>query len=241
MNDSSNDFDQPSPGLGFGDPPPPPLASRRHTFRLVAIVCAIAFIGILQSRQPAQPPAASRIPLYLSVVAVQILFVWFINKGIRSRGHSLLTLLGDRWRKPSSFAVDATLAIAFVLLLRGCTLLLHHALGQSAAKASFLLPHGLLESLIWTAVAILSGVCEEIVYRGYLQRQLWSLIRSLPLAILLQAIIFAAAHIYQGWRPALITGVYGLSFGLLAAWRRSIVPGVFAHSLIDIVGGLLGR
>jgi membrane protease YdiL (CAAX protease family) len=95
--------------------------------------------------------------------------------------------------------------------------------------------------LLWAAVAIIAGSCEELIYRGYLQRQLWSLTQSLSVAILLQAIIFATAHLYQGWRPAMLTGVFGLAFGLLAAWRKSIVPGAIAHSLIDIVGGLVPR
>lgn len=95
--------------------------------------------------------------------------------------------------------------------------------------------------MVWVIVALVAGTCEEMVYRGYLQPQLWSLTGSLPLAIVVQAIVFATAHIYQGWRAAIITGVYGLAFGVLAAWRRSIVPGAIAHSLIDILGGLAGR
>jgi membrane protease YdiL (CAAX protease family) len=57
----------------------------------------------------------------------------------------------------------------------------------------------------------------ELVFRGYLQRQLWSLTRNLPAAILLQSFIFALRQIYQGWKPALITAIYGLLFGLVAA------------------------
>jgi hypothetical protein len=28
-----------------------------------------------------------------------------------------------------------------------------------------------------------------------------------------------------------------LVFGLLAAWRRSIIPGAIAHMVVDILGG----
>jgi hypothetical protein len=47
-------------------------------------------------------------------------------------------------------------------------------------------------------VAITAGICEEIVYRGYLQRQLSAFTGSLPIAVCLQAAIFGAAHLYQG-------------------------------------------
>jgi membrane protease YdiL (CAAX protease family) len=56
-------------------------------------------------------------------------------------------------------------------------------------------------------------------------------------ALFLQAIIFAIGHIYQGWKPALVTANYGLIFRLVAAWRR-IIPGAIAHAVVDIIGGL---
>ena len=100
------------------------------------------------------------------------------------------------------------------------------------------MPKTMSESLIWILVSLSAGTCEELVYRGYLQRQLWSLTSSLSLALILQSMIFAVGHIYQGWKPALVTAIYGLIFGLVAAWRRSIIPGALAHALVDIIGGL---
>ena len=35
-----------------------------------------------------------------------------------------------------------------------------------------------------------------------------------------------------------VTAAYGLVFGLVAAWRRSIIPGAIAHAIVDIMGGL---
>jgi hypothetical protein len=32
----------------------------------------------------------------------------------------------------------------------------------------------------------------------------------------------------------------GVMSGILAHWRKSVRPGMFAHSLQDIIGGLLG-
>jgi membrane protease YdiL (CAAX protease family) len=61
---------------------------------------------------------------------------------------------------------------------------------------------------------------------------------SLPAAVFLQAAVFAGAHSYQGWRPALVAGAYGLAFGALAAARKSLRPGILAHTLVDVVGGV---
>src|SRR5205823_4531206 len=102
----------------------------------------------------------------------------------------------------------------------------------------FLLPTTLSESIVWITVSAAAGICEELVFRGYLQRQLWSLIGNLPAALLLQAFAFGIGHIYQGWKPALVTAIYGLFLGLVAAWRRSIIPGAIAHAMVDVMGGL---
>jgi membrane protease YdiL (CAAX protease family) len=227
---------------GLSDLPPPPLASKRHTSRFLLIVAGIAFVGFLQTRQLSQAHAVpSRIPLYISVAALQLVFVWFINKGIRARGYSLVTLVGRRWKSARCGLVDISLGLAVVLLLRALTLLLRLAFGPTLAKVSFLLPHTFVESAMWICLAAIAGISEELVFRGYLQRQLWSLMQSLPVAILAQAAVFSVSHLYQGWRPALVTGLYGLVFGLLAAWRRSIVPGAIAHTATDMFGGLFGH
>lgn len=217
---------------------PPLLASRRHTVRFILIVCGIALLGFLQSHRSAPAAGGSRVALYVSIAALQLLFVWFIHKGVKARSGSLRDLIGRRWRSPFDGLRDTALAILFVVGLRGCSVVLQHVLGHSVANTGFLLPVGPLESLLWIGVAITAGVCEEIVYRGYLQPQFWALSGNLPLSIALQALVFGVAHVYQGWRPAVITVVYGLAFGLLAAWRKSIVPGAIAHSLVDVIAGI---
>jgi len=232
----------PGASRGFGDLQPPLLASRRHAVRFVLIVCGIAILGFLQSLRSAPPsPGSSRVPLYLSIAALQLLFVWFVRKGIRARGGSLRDLFGKLWHSLFDGLRDTLLALLFVAALRGGSFVLLYLLGQSSANTAFLLPSNPLELFLWFGVSVAAGVCEEIVYRGYLQRQLWALSGNLPLAIALQSLIFGVAHLYQGWRPALITAVFGLAFGLLAAWRKSIIPGAIAHSLIDLIAGIFRR
>ncbi|MEY2563179.1 MAG: protease family protein [Verrucomicrobiota bacterium] len=242
MNADKTSESFPGASRGFGDPSPPLLASRRHTIRFVVIVCGIAIAGFLQSHSAAPlSPGSSRVPLYVSIVFLQLLFVWFVHKGTRTRGGSLRDLFGKGWRSAFDGVRDVVLALLFVAALRACSLVLQYLLGQSLANTAFLLPHGPVELFLWVGVAIVAGFCEEIVYRGYLQPQLWALCGKLPWAIVLQALVFGIAHVYQGWRPALITAVYGLAFGLLAACRRSIIPGAISHSLIDLIAGFYQR
>jgi len=227
---------------GFADPPPDALASDRHLRRLLYIVVGIAVAMLVQARKSAPTPAvSSRIPLYLALIAVELSLVWFVAIGIRARGHTLRELLGRRWRTPFEGAGDIILALATAGLLRISQPLLYYLLGRWSSNTGFLLPTTLPESALWIAVSVTAGACEELVFRGYLQSQLWSLTKNLPAALLLQAFIFAIGHIYQGWKPALVTAIYGLVFGPVAAWRRSIIPGAIAHTIIDVMGGLIRR
>jgi membrane protease YdiL (CAAX protease family) len=227
---------------GFADPPPEALASGRHLRRLLYIVLGIAIAMLAQARKSAPIQVTpSRIPLYLALIAVEFSLAWFVAIGIHARGHTLRELLGRGWRTVFDGVGDVALALATAGLLRVSGPILYYLLGYWSSNTGFLLPATLPESVIWIAVSAAAGVCEELVFRGYLQRQLWSLTKNLPTALLLQAIIFSIGHIYQGWKPALVTAIYGLVFGLVAAWRRSIIPGAIAHALIDVMGGLIRR
>jgi membrane protease YdiL (CAAX protease family) len=89
-------------------------------------------------------------------------------------------------------------------------------------------------------VSISAGISEEIVFRGYLQRQLTALTGRTWLALLLQVTVFGIAHGYQGVQNCVAIALYGALFTLLALWRKSLRPGMIAHACTDIAGGLLG-
>ena len=223
---------------GFRDPAPAPLASPRHLRRFIYIAIGIGVAMLLQARGSSAAPVMSRIPLYIGLIVVELSLVWFVALGVRARGHKLVDVLGEGWRTAPRAGTDIVCAIGVAMLLRFSGPLLYELLGRWKSAAGFLLPASWAETAVWIALSIAAGVCEETVYRGYLQRQLWSFTRSLPAALLLQSLIFGVGHIYQGWKPALVTAIYGLLFGIVAAWRRSIIPGAIAHAIGDIVGGL---
>jgi len=77
-----------------------------------------------------------------------------------------------------------------------------------------------------------------VVFRGYFQQQFEAWTRSPSIALLLQAALFAVSHGYQGARACAKIAVFGVLFGLVALWRGSLRPGMIAHALTDIVGGI---
>jgi len=96
-----------------------------------------------------------------------------------------------------------------------------------------------VEKELWVVLSITAGICEEAIYRSYLQRQFIALTKSVPLGIVLSALVFGAAHSYQGLAQAMLIGTLGAMGGTLAYWRRSVRPGMIAHVLQDVLGGFI--
>ena len=104
-------------------------------------------------------------------------------------------------------------------------------------QLGFLIHGTTLELLIWFSVSATAGISEEIIFRGYLQRQFAGITRSMLAGVLISAAIFGAAHGYEGGPRMILIGIYGLMFGLLAWWRKSLRPGMIAHAWHDAISG----
>jgi hypothetical protein len=114
-------------------------------------------------------------------------------------------------------------------------------LGPDQAKSvGAFLPRSLVEISLWIALSLTAGFCEELVFRGYFQRQFGALTRNRAAALLLQAVLFGVAHGYQGIAAIIKITLFGVLYGALALWRRSLRPGMVAHAWSDIYSGWLG-
>jgi uncharacterized protein len=223
------------------------IASARHTVGLLLIQLGLAAGGAyLQSRPSAGPNLAPAhgglVPLYVSMIGLEWGLVWYVWGGIHDKGYRLLDLVGGRWSDWKNVAADLTIALPFWILWEATARLVQFALGESHAKTvQGLLPQTWLEIVLWMALSASAGVCEEIVFRGYFQKQFQAITGSIALAVVLQALIFGAGHAYQGMKQVVVISVLGVLYGLLAAWRKNLRPGMIAHTGSDIVGGLLGK
>ncbi len=91
-------------------------------------------------------------------------------------------------------------------------------------------------------LCLLVGVAEELVFRGYLQQQFTAWSRGAAAGgVVFSAIMFGAAHGYEGVRAMFLLAVFGALFSLLALFRRNLRAGIFAHSWHDAIAGLTGR
>lgn len=190
------------------------------------------------------PLGVHKIPQYLWTMSWEWLLTAFVYLGVRKR-IKLRELIGGRWANVEDVLIDLVVASAFwlaAIAVLGVGAKLMHLdeagrFDSMRRQLGFLIPDTTLELLIWFSVSATAGICEEIIFRGYLQRQFAAITRSIVAGVLISAVIFGAAHGYEGGPRMILIGIYGLMFGLLAWWRKSLRPGMIAHAWHDAFSG----
>jgi membrane protease YdiL (CAAX protease family) len=228
-------------------PSPRLIAPWWHTAVLVALFLGLAVGGAFFQRHARSEPGILRqhpqvVPLYLSLMAMEWgLFVWVWRGGRRKTRTKLRELIGGKWASAKDVLVDCGLALglwaAWILAERAWNL--GFGVGHAASIQTFLPQRG-LEILLWVGVSISAGFCEELVFRGYFQKQFETFTHSRWIALLLQAALFGIAHGYQGIEACLKIACFGALYGLLAVWRGSLRPGMMAHAGGDVLSGIFG-
>jgi len=210
----------------------------------MGIVLFILLGASLGGSRGVHPLSGHKIRQYLWTMAWEWVLTAFVYVGVRKR-MTLRELIGGRWGDAEDVLIDLVIAsgfwIAAVAVLGAGAKALH--LDQAGKfdsmrrQLGFLIPSTTLELAIWFCVSATAGICEEIIFRGYLQRQFAGITRSMAAGVLLSAVVFGAAHGYEGQPRMILIGIYGLMFGLLAWWRKSLRPGMIAHAWHDAISG----
>jgi hypothetical protein len=217
------------------------LAPVWHTAALVALIVAVALVGTLlgAAAAPSHPTQGRAIGAAISLVPSIVVgwgLVFYVARVGRPR-NALGSLLGRGWRRPGEAATDAALAAGAFVLIEGTAFVVRRLSGGGAESVVQALPRAPLVQATWVAFALSAGFCEEVVYRGYLRRQLAAFTRRADAGILLQGVLFGVAHLDQGPGKATLAASYGILLGALAWWRRSLLPGILCHVAVDVVAG----
>ncbi len=220
------------------------LAPAAHTAVLIALIVAVAATGTWLTRAGStfaapSPAAASQAALYLEMMGVAWGLLFYVCRVGRPRS-ALRELVGERWTSVGRALGDIGLAAAGWLVVEACEIawmrLFAAPRGSSVAA---MLPHSWMMRVAWAAVSVSVGLSEEVVYRGYVQKQLAAFTGRPTVATVLQAVLFGLAHADRGSATMTRFAVYGLALGALARWRRSLLPGILCHACTNLASGLL--
>jgi membrane protease YdiL (CAAX protease family) len=219
------------------------VASPVHTVFLLIALAAVCALGYISVHRQAVVHTPNRLLFYLPTMAWEWLVVGYIYWGLRRHGKSMRNIAGKRWTSASDFFIDIAIAFGFWIVAIFVLSLVARAVGANGMSQAvrLLAPQGALESFVWVALAVTAGICEETIFRGYLQRQFVAWTGNAPVGVLLSAVMFGAGHIYQGTKATIVIGVYGLLFGILAETRQNLRPGFITHAWHDAITGLIVR
>jgi uncharacterized protein len=214
---------------------------------LVFLGVAVPVLGRRRVRQLIEMPSTTkmdRLSLYASTLAFQWIAagVIFWRTNARQIRASQLGLAIPH----APLTVSATVVLAALILLNQIMGLrrlqtqpekIQGILPQLALK---LFPQDDVERLAFFALVTTVALCEELIYRGFVQRVFQDTSRGSVLAAVLgSAVFFALAHLYQGRRGLISTLTIGLLFSTIRAWTGSLLPCIVAHFVADITVGLL--
>jgi|APTNR8051073442_1049403.scaffolds.fasta_scaffold04085_4 membrane protease YdiL (CAAX protease family) len=91
-------------------------------------------------------------------------------------------------------------------------------------------------------MAVTAGICEEILFRGFLMTYLQALSYGSPKyqSMVVSSAVFAVLHIYQGRVAALKIFAFSMIFGALYILTNSILISILVHALVDLASGWIG-
>ena len=94
---------------------------------------------------------------------------------------------------------DFAIALPFWVIWEATARLVYALLyPHSSPSNAYHVRAGPAEIFLWLLVSLAAGFCEELVFRGYLQRQFHAATGSIAAAVALPAIVFGLVHTYQG-------------------------------------------
>lgn len=143
------------------------------------------------------------------------------------------------WIGSAVTALACLLLVAQVLAVTRSEKKLAEARAQIEPVQS-MIPRDAREARAFGALAVTAGVCEELLYRGFLMAYFAALLGLWP-AVGLSAVAFALGHLYQGAPGVLKTGAVGLVMAGLLVLTGSLWAPMLLHAVIDLTSGRIAR
>jgi membrane protease YdiL (CAAX protease family) len=184
-----------------------------------------------------------RLRLYASTITFQWLLVAVILWRTRVRGVSVAALGLALPRPGLAIAVSIGL-VALVLANQLVSLRFvgsrpEELRGKLAEVALRIFPQDHVERLTFFGVVSTVAICEELIYRGFVQTIFERALRTGVAGVVISAVMFSFAHLYQGKRGLIATLVVGVVFSIARFYTASLLPSIAAHFVVDLIAGYM--
>ena len=162
------------------------------------------------------------------------------------RRHGLST--GDAGERLGDVALTGIVTLALLLILAVVSGIILWRLRRAQPAALLatvgrlrrMMPTSGVEMAAFVVLCLTAGVCEELLYRGWLVNILRVATGSTWVAVVVGAIVFGIGHAYQGIKGILRTAFVGLQLAILFVALGSLIPGQVLHVGVDLLAGVAG-
>jgi membrane protease YdiL (CAAX protease family) len=227
----------------FPDRQPKPIAPVAHTLAVFALLVLSTWYTSTHAAARARPGTAKVIH-YLGSIGLEWVFLGVVMLGIYrkreflraafcNRANSMLQSIG------LGFVVYfmGLMSIALVSSIVYLTPLFQH---RNEAVILAMAPHTVPEFIVWFGVSLTAGICEELIFRGYLLQQLIALSGRPIVSVVIAALLFGSVHLYEGLAAVLPLTALALIYGsAVRSFKGDLRAVIVAHTLQDFVVAFL--
>ncbi len=234
--------------------PPPPLPAERpapvapawHTVAVLGLFVLSTYVTTHRAAAVAAGVVSHtpRVLRYAGSIGLEWLLLGLVLAGIYRRREFLRTAFLNRTHSLLE-SIGMGLAVyvlgLFAIAMVGSALYLtpvFHQRNQAVVLA--LAPHTPLEFVVWFALSLTAGICEELIFRGYLLQQLTALSGRPIVSIVVAALLFGSVHLYEGAAAMLPLAALALVYGFVVRlYKGDLRAVIVAHTLQDFLVALL--
>ena len=216
-----------------------PIAPAAHTIVFLLLLLLTTIYGHLHAA-PALVEATPRLTRFISTVLYEWLLLGSVIAGIYHRGAffdaaifkripplATTLLQGAGVYLLGLVAIVAVGAALYQTPLRGM---------HNDAVLHAMLPQTMPQLALWFLVSLTAGICEELIFRGYLLQQFIAWTGRPMVSVLLAGLVFGSIHLYEGLAAILPIAALGIVYGLIVVRYRGDLRAVMvAHTLQDFL------
>lgn len=216
-----------------------PIAPWLHTLALFVLLAGAASLSRVRAQNMAVIDLSS-FARYGSSILLSWMLLGAVVAGIYHRGTFFAAALRSR-RSSVAHEVALGLAVYFcgliaLALVGGLLLLTPLAHKTNRDSIAAIMPHRPIELVMWFGLSASAGICEELIFRGYLLQQFTAWTQRPVLAILLSSAVFGAVHLYEGIGAILPLMALAVVYGFVVRQRQGdLRAAMIAHTLQDFL------
>ncbi|GAA6206125.1 CPBP family intramembrane glutamic endopeptidase [Thalassotalea sp. SU-HH00458] len=213
----------------------------------VLLIVAIALLVVLnlldKSKENVRTEKTSLVRVYYETIALLwfpvvflVIHLYFTATPLESIGISW----NYHWQIMTGLGLLSLLIVYFIYDLK---LLVNdqdkqQKLAEQMASFAWFMPKTKPQMLIFTlGLSVSAGICEELIFRGYILNAL-SQHLGVILSVILSSALFGLCHFYQGVFHVFRTFIIGIVFCLIYLGCETIIIPIILHIVLDVYGGI---